>query len=163
MKTLLLTLAAMLLFSGCVYRVPSSTEYVTRTSYPYTIPADQAYGIHRDKHYPVTNGREKKRYMDKEKQKPHHISEPDSNRFSIKTEHPGTKPMVHPQYRQKQETVNRKNPKPKVHPQHQETRKVDNRDSSGPNVQPQHAENKKRSDQSKKREATMANTKASKL
>jgi transposase len=191
----------MLLFSGCVYRVPSSTEHVTRTSYTYTIPpVDQAYGIPRDDYSHVKNVREKKRYRDKEKHKPHHISDPDSNRYSMKTEQTRIQPMVHPQYRQKQETVNKKNLKPKVYTQHrekqhlenrirpkvhpkyqhmqkvehkkkiepkvhlkhQETWKADNQMSSGPKVHPHLAENKKRSDHSKKKEETIANTNASK-
>ena len=130
MKTLLLTLTAMLLFSGCVYRVPGSTEHVTRTSYTCAVPADQSYGIHRDNHYPVTNIREKKRYMEMEKHKLHHTPDPDSNRYSMKTEQTGIQPMAHPHYRQNQETINKKNLKPKVHTQHRERHQLDNKNST---------------------------------
>jgi hypothetical protein len=141
MKTLLLTLTTMLLFSGCVYRVPSSTEHVTRTSYTYAIPLDQSYGIHRDNHYPVTNIREKKRYIEIEKHKLHHIPDPDFNRYSMKTEHTGVEPTVHPQYRQKDETVNKKSLKPKVH--YSETRPQDNKNSLRPKADPEYQKKQK--------------------
>ncbi len=147
MKTLLLTLTTMLLFSGCVYRVPSTTEHVVRTDYN-TMPPNRTYNVHNNKRTAYPDIREKHQHKHHD-QHSDHISHTDPHSYKIdKTKH---QPKVHPQQHQKKQKVERtKNIESKIHPKQRET----NTKSIKPKMHPRYVENKKRSKDTKKRAET---------
>jgi len=147
MKTLLLALMPLLLFSGCVYQVPGTAAYVTRTNYKYVKPDNYSYDINKER---ITQS-----YGGKYKKKPRYKVYPQYNNIlEIKTKKI-VQPTLYPQYRKKQEAKqaasrkyqdNTDHAEPDVHSKHEKKQYNEHRDNSMSKVYLRNVETKKRSE-----------------
>ncbi len=136
MKTVFITLTAMLLLSGCVYRVPGHTHHRVGPTYTYITPVSHTHTVEKER---IVRPRVDPQHHRVEKSRP--------------------QPTVHPQYRKPQQTKNDKKLKEKHrkksekqhaskppkerHPNSRKKEKGAQRTENGPKIHPRYVENKK--------------------